>query len=254
MRSLNGERILVVGASSGIGRSVALQAAEAGASVVVAARRVEQLESIAAAGSRLTARPCDVRQAESCDQVVRGAVADLGGLDVLVYAAATVPLVKIEDTDAEVWQAVFETNVVGASLVCRAALPHLAATDGRAVIISASSVGRPLPGMGAYEVSKAALDELVRAWRSEHPEIGFSTVAVGPTLGTDVFGAWEPGLAGEMSRIWHERGYLIDNGPGTMSVEEAAGAVLAAITSEVDLRYVLALPAAANARQDGSTG
>lgn len=249
MRSLSGERILVVGASSGIGRSVAVQAAEEGARVVAAARRLEQLEEIAGDGSGIVARRCDVRDPAGCARVVADAVDDLGGLDVLVYAAATVPLARIAETDADTWRAVFETNVVGASLVCSAAVPHLSAAGGRVVVISASSVGRPLPGMGAYEVSKAALDELTRAWRGEHPEVGFASVAVGPTLGTDVYVGWEPALAKEMSALWHQRGYLVDNGPGTMTVDDCARAVLAAVASEVDLRYVLALPPAANARR-----
>ena len=135
------------------------------------------------------------------------------------------------------------TNVIGASLVARAALAPLRASGGRMVFISASSVGRPLPGMGAYETSKAALDELVRAWRGEHPEVGFCTVAVGNTLGTEVYQSWDPALLGELSVVWETRGYVRDNGPGAMAVDDCATAVLAAMTSPVDLRYVLANPA-----------
>ena len=87
--------------------------------------------------------------------------------------------------------------VVGASLVTRAALAPLTASKGRIVYLSATSVGRPLPGMGAYETSKAALDEMVRAWRGEHHEIGFCTVAIGNTLGTEVYQSWDPRLLGE---------------------------------------------------------
>jgi NAD(P)-dependent dehydrogenase (short-subunit alcohol dehydrogenase family) len=111
------------------------------------------------------------------------------------------------------------------------------------VYISATSVGRPLPGMGAYETSKAALDELVRAWRGEHPEIGFCNVAVGNTLGTEVYQSWDPQLLGELSSVWEARGYVHDNGPGAMSVADCATAVLTAMSSPVDLRYVVANPA-----------
>jgi NAD(P)-dependent dehydrogenase (short-subunit alcohol dehydrogenase family) len=175
--------------------------------------------------------------------VVRDAVARLGGLDIVVYGTAVDPLVRLVDTDAEEWRRVFETNVFGASLVCRAAVGPLTASHGRMVFISATSVGRPLPGMGAYETSKAALDELVRAWRGEHPEIGFCNVAVGNTLGTEVYQSWDPALLGELSRVWEARGYVHDNGPGAMSVADCATAVLAAMTSPVDLRYVVANPA-----------
>ena len=175
--------------------------------------------------------------------MVRESLDQLGGLDIVVYATAVDPLVKLVDTDAARWHDVLATNVIGASLVCRAALPHLRASKGRMVFISASSVGRPLPGMGAYETSKAALDELVRAWRGEHPEVGFSNVAVGNTLGTDVYASWDPALLAELGSVWAARGYVHDNGPGAMSVPEAASAVLVVMTSPVDLRYVLALPA-----------
>ena len=164
---------------------------------MLAARRADKLaEAAAEAGERATTVVCDVRQPEQCEGVVRDAVAQLGGLDVVVYATAVDPLVRLVDTDAERWRTVFETNVFGASLVTRAALAPLTESGGRMVFISASSVGRPLPGMGAYETSKAALDELVRAWRGEHPEIGFCNVAVGNTLGTEVYQSWDPRAAG----------------------------------------------------------
>ena len=190
---LQDARVLVVGASSGIGRAVAEQLVAGGARVVFAARRADKLADAAAAGRR-AGRYRGVRRAacpSTATRVVRDAVEQLGGLDVVVYATAIDPLVRLIDTDADRWHDVFATNVVGASLVCRAALAPLTDSHGRMVYISASSVGRPLPGMGAYETSKAALDELVRAWRGEHPEIGFCNVAVGNTLGTEVYESWD---------------------------------------------------------------
>jgi len=241
---LQGARVLVVGASSGIGREVAVQLAAAGSRVVVAARRGDRLaELVGELGGDAGSVVCDVRDAAQCAAVVEGAVAHLGGLDVVVYATAVDPLVRLVDTDLEQWRQVYETNVFGASLVTRAALSPLTESGGRMVYISATSVGRPLPGMGAYETSKAALDELVRAWRGEHPEIGFCNVAVGNTLGTEVHQAWDHDLLIELSPLWEARGYVHDNGPGAMSVPDCATAVIAAIASPVDLRYVVANPA-----------
>jgi len=245
---LRDARVLVVGASSGIGREVAVQLGARGARVVLAARRADRLaEAVAAVngggGGDAHSVVCDVRDPAQCDAVVAQAVEHLGGLDAVVYATAVDPLVKLVDTDLERWRQVYETNVFGASLVTRAALPHLTASGGRMVYISATSVGRPLPGMGAYETSKAALDELVRAWRGEHPEIGFCNVAVGNTLGTEVHQTWDRDLLVELSPVWEARGYVHDNGPGAMSVPDCATAVIAAITSPVDLRYVVANPA-----------
>jgi len=241
---LRGARVLVVGASSGIGREVAVQLGAGGARVVLAARRADRLAAaVDEVDGDASSVVCDVRDPAQCDAVVTTAVERLGGLDVVVYATAVDPLVRLVDTDLERWRQVYETNVFGASLVTRAALAPLTAAGGRMVFISATSVGRPLPGMGAYETSKAALDELVRAWRGEHPEIGFCNVAVGNTLGTEVYQSWDAELLAELSPVWESRGYVHDNGPGAMSVRDCATAVVAAITSPVDLRYVVANPA-----------
>jgi len=240
---LEGARILVVGASSGIGREVAVQLGAGGARVVLAARRADMLaEAVAEVGDGASSVVCNVRDPGQCDAVVAAAVERLGGLDAVVYATAVDPLVRLVDTDLERWRQVYETNVFGASLVTRAALAPLTTSGGRMVYISASSVGRPLPGMGAYETSKAALDELVRAWRGEHPEIGFCNVAVGNTLGTEVYQSWDGELLAELSPVWEARGYVHDNGPGAMTVRDCATAVIAAITSPVDLRSIVANP------------
>jgi NAD(P)-dependent dehydrogenase (short-subunit alcohol dehydrogenase family) len=240
---LEGARVLVVGASSGIGREVAVQLGAAGARVVVAARRADRLSDVVAEIPGSARVVCDVRDPEQCDAVVASALEHLGGLDAVVYATAVDPLVRLVDTDLERWRQVYETNVFGASLVTRAALAPLTESNGRMVYISATSVGRPLPGMGAYETSKAALDELVRAWRGEHPEIGFCNVAVGNTLGTEVHQTWDRDLLLELSPLWEARGYVFDNGPGAMSVPDCATAVIGAIASPIDLRYIVANPA-----------
>ena len=88
-----------------------------------------------------------------------------------MYTPAIGPLARLVDTDADTWRRVFDTNVTGAAIVTAAALPHLQATGGRAVYLSSVSASQtpPWPGLGAYAVSKAALDKLVEAWRVEHP-------------------------------------------------------------------------------------
>ena len=240
---LANRRVIFVGASSGIGAAAAVQAARAGARVVVSARRADRLAGVVEqCDGDAHAIVCDVREPASCDDLIARSVEYLGGIDAVVYATAIDPLVMLVDTDAARWHDVLATNVVGASLVCRAALPHLAASGGRYVFVSATSVGRPLPGMGAYETSKAAVEELARAWRGEHPEVGFSTVAVGNTLGTDVTASWDPALLGGLSATWAQRGYVHDNGPGAMSVDAAAAAVLSVLDADADVRFVLAAP------------
>jgi NAD(P)-dependent dehydrogenase (short-subunit alcohol dehydrogenase family) len=243
MSELDGSRVLIIGASSGIGRSLGLQAAAAGARVAFAARRRELVESAAdGAGNGSVGLVCDVRDAGSCAAAVEDAVAALGGLDALVYSTAIDLLVRIADADMETWADTFATNVFGAGLVTAAALPHLRAARGRAVYISASSVDRPLPGMGVYASSKAALETMVTAWQAEHPDVAFATARIGSALGTGVTDSWDRGLLADLSPRWAELGYVHDNGPGgPMTVDEAAAAVLAMLTSPVWLRTVTAV-------------
>jgi NAD(P)-dependent dehydrogenase (short-subunit alcohol dehydrogenase family) len=240
---LDGSRILIVGASSGIGRSLGLQAAALGAHVAFAARRRDLVESAAAeAGRGSVGLVCDVRDEGSCAAVVDGTVAALGGLDALVYSTAIDLLVRIADADLATWTDTFATNVFGAGLVTAAALPHLGASRGRAIYISASSVDRPLPGMGVYASSKAALETMVRAWQAEHPDLAFGTARIGSALGTGVTDSWDRDLLVELSPHWSRLGYVHDNGPGDpMTVDQAASAVLAMLTSPVWLRTVTAV-------------
>jgi NAD(P)-dependent dehydrogenase (short-subunit alcohol dehydrogenase family) len=240
--SLAGNRLLVVGASSGVGRAIGLAAAAAGASVAFAARRIELLKTaVDEAGTPSVAVVCDVTEPSSVVETVEEVVKVFGGLDTVVYATGVDPLIRIADVDADRWSALFATNVIGASLVVRAALPYLRAVNGRAAFISATSVGRPLPGMGAYATSKAALEELARAWRSEHPEVSFSSIAIGMTLGTGVTDTWDGDLLGELSTVWYERGHVFDNGPGYMQCDEVADTVVALLAAPTCLPFVSVL-------------
>jgi NAD(P)-dependent dehydrogenase (short-subunit alcohol dehydrogenase family) len=243
MERLAGKRILVVGASTGIGREAARLAVISGARVVFAARRQALLEAaVAEAGGGLVV-PCDVRDPSSCTEVVQASVEWLGGLDALVYSSAMVPFVRVADATPQLWADIMATNVTGASLVVQAAQPHLAATAGRVVLISASSTGRPVPGLGVYACTKAALEELVRVWRSEYSGIGFVSARVGSTLGTEVGKDSDPEVRQHMGERYVRGGYDLDNGPGTMTVTECASSVLMALTVPVCLREFTATAA-----------
>ena len=247
---LDGARVLVVGASSGIGRALGLQLARRGARVAFAARRAELVEAAAAqAGGGAIGVVCDVRDEDSCAGVVNTTVEAFGGLDVVVYATAIDVLVRIEAADHEDWADTFSTNVAGAARIVSASLGHLKAAKGRLVLVSASSVDRPLPGMGIYVASKAALEALARAYYSEHPDLCVSTVRVGSALGTEVTARWDKDLMMEVAGEWNDLGYTRDNGPGgPMTVEEAAGSILAVIESPICLREVTAVSDAAHPR------
>ena len=138
-----------------------------------------------------------------------------GGIDALVYSTGIGPLARLVDLDADTWRRAFDTNVVGAALVTAAAIPYLAESRGVAVYLSTVSASEtpPWPGLGAYAVSKAALDKLVEAWRAEHPAIGFTRVVAGDCTGgegpsqVEFNRGWAPELAGEVVPIWAARGW-----------------------------------------------
>jgi NAD(P)-dependent dehydrogenase (short-subunit alcohol dehydrogenase family) len=126
--------------------------------VALLARRRERIEAAAMeAGPGATAIECDVTDEASCRSAIAAAAEALGGIDNLIYTPGIGPLVRMVDTDADTWRRVFETNVTGASLVTAAAIPHLAASAGKAVYLSSDSGSHtpPWPGLGANGVSKA---------------------------------------------------------------------------------------------------
>ena len=205
---LAGRRVLVVGASSGIGRAVAAAAATAGARVAVAARRYDLLRELEREAHGVTvALHCDVRAPVACELVVKAAVQRLGGLDAVVFATGINRLARLEDTTLDLWRELFDTNVVGAALVTRAALDSLRQSRGRIAYLSSHSVAAPWPALGAYAASKAALDTMIAAWRTEEPSVCFTRVVVGPTI-TGMADGWEPDLATEMLDRWRDEGYL----------------------------------------------
>jgi len=202
---MGGTRVLVVGASSGVGKAIAQRFVKAGADVALSARRAENLtDAIAEAGGGI-AVPGDVRADGGAAALVDAAVEALGGIDLLLYATGVSPLRRLRDADRAQWTAVLETNLVGLHEVVQAALPHL--SPGAVVgVLSSDSVGTPRPGLVPYAASKAALEELMRGWRVEHPELRFTTIVIGPTFPTEFGSQFDPELMGELWGEWERLG------------------------------------------------
>lgn len=210
-------RVAVVGASAGLGRCIGMELAAKGARVAFLARRQERLEHAAKeAGNDAVAVVCDVTDAQSCQRAMSDVVDAFGGLDGLVYTTGMGILSPLAEVSGEQWAQLFATNVTGASLVTAAAASHLAATAGSAVFLSSlsASYSTPWPLLGAYAVTKAALDKLVEAWRIEHPEVGFTRLAVGDSFGgegdsqTEFNKNWDPAALDKAIRLWMERGEM----------------------------------------------
>ena len=210
-------KTVVIGASSGLGRCIGIGLAQRGDQVALLARRRERIQAAAQeAGAGAVAIECDVSNEASCRKAIADAADALGGIDNLIYTTGIGPLVRMVDTDAATWRRVLDTNVTGAALVTAAAIPHLTSSEGRAVYLSSTSanVTEPWPGLGAYSVSKAALERLVDAWRAEHPTIGFTTLIVGECRGgagdseTGFSNGWDPELAVKAHPLWLSRGCM----------------------------------------------
>jgi NAD(P)-dependent dehydrogenase (short-subunit alcohol dehydrogenase family) len=140
----------------------------------------------------------------------------------VVFTTAVSPLRRLADTDETDWQEILSTNLVGAHLLLRALAPRL--DDGTLVaFLSSDSVGTPRPGCVAYASSKAALEELIRGWRFEHPSLRFSCLAVGPTMPTEFGAQFDPDLLMEMFGVWTKLGMVHAD---VMETDAVAGVLL----------------------------
>jgi NAD(P)-dependent dehydrogenase (short-subunit alcohol dehydrogenase family) len=221
---LSGDRIVVVGASSGIGAASARAAVEAGARVAFVARRRGRLDDLIASldavdRDRAMAIACDVRDPSSVAAAMAAAVEGLGGLDAVLYAVGVNHLGLLEATTSEQWRVLFETNVVGASLVTSAVLPALrsaraAGRSPRVGFLSSHSVPAPWSGLVAYAATKAALETMVQGWRVEVPEVVFARIVIGPTM-TPMAEAWDPVLAAGFFDRWEREGNFVGVDPVT---------------------------------------
>ena len=183
---LTGKVTIVTGASRGIGAAIAHAFAQAGAQVVLASRKQEPLDAVAAeiraAGGTATAVAAHTGDDAAVEALVARAVDEYGGVDILVNNAATNPhygpVLTAEDTH---WDKTFDVNVKGYVRMVRACMAPMQARGGGAVINVASIAGiKPETGMGVYAVSKAGVLMLTQVLAVELAPANIRVNAVAP--------------------------------------------------------------------------
>lgn len=178
------ERVVIItGGGTGIGRATAIQFAGAGARVVIAGRRAAPLEETASVSDRIVPVPADLLLEADLERVIQTAIQRWGRIDVLVNNAGSFVQRPLAEIDQQTVAALFATNVLAPSLLSRAALPALKASQGSIVNISSTFGHKAAPTISHYAASKAALEHLTRCWALELApyRIRVNAVAPGPT-------------------------------------------------------------------------
>ncbi|HAY79156.1 MAG TPA: short-chain dehydrogenase [Planctomycetaceae bacterium] len=204
---------VITGGGRGIGRAIALAFAEQGASVAVAARTSEQIESVAAeirqTGQPASAHCCDVTDRASVEQTFATVAQEFQHIDIVVCnAGGGRERTYVGQDDPDAWQAVVEQNLLGTYHVCRAALPYLREAGGGAVINVGSGMGHQArPGNSSYHAAKAGVWMLTRCLAMEVWEDGVAVnelvpgpVATELTSGLLELGAPHPKIPSEWTK------------------------------------------------------
>jgi len=216
------ERVLITGASSGIGLATAIAYGRRGARVALLARGEDGLESAAAqagqAGAETFVLPADVADRQALGAAVDAAVEALGGLDVTVASAVAAAYGRFTDTDAEDFDRTVATTLTGTVNTTRAVLPALECSGGSMVLVGSIAARMPLPLFSAYATAKHGLRGFADALRVELAEqrsaVSLSLVSPGP-VDTPLW-----------SNLACQSGSLPASFPGSYRPEDVAAAII----------------------------
>jgi len=176
------KRVLVTGGSSGIGRAAVEVFAREGARVALEARHESALQEVARGlpTGRALAITADITREADAERALNEAVNRLGGLDVLVNAAGILKSGDISQTSLPLWDEMLNVNLRAVFHLMQLAVPHLKASRGNIVNVSSVTGLRAFPGVLAYCVSKAGVDQLTRCAALELAPFGVRVNAVNP--------------------------------------------------------------------------
>lgn len=186
-REFAGSRILITGASSGIGRALAVQLAQAGAKLALAARSKDKLDALASElsthGSEVVAIAADVTSEADRARIMEEVKARFGGLDVLVNNAGIASWAHFADSTEDILRQIMEVNFFAPTELIRLAIPMLTEGQQPAVVNVASMCGRrAMPGWSEYSASKYALCGLTEALRGELARFDIDILLIVPGL------------------------------------------------------------------------
>lgn len=176
--------LIVTGASSGIGKATAREAAARGYQLVLAARNTEKLEQLVASfgqqGVNAIGIPTDVSREEDCKQLIDAAVAHYGRIDVLINNAGISMRAVFADASLEVLKQLMETNFWGTVYCTKYALPYLLESKGSVAGVSSIAGYKGLPGRTGYSASKFAMQGFLEALRIENLKKGLHVLVACP--------------------------------------------------------------------------
>lgn len=176
--------VWITGGGSGLGEALAYRFAKQGAKVAISGRRVERLEhvidEIRAKGGFGLALPCDVTEEASVAAAVEQIVQTWGRLDVAIANAGFGVGGKVEELSADDWRRQFDTNVVGAAMTVKYALPELKKVGGYAALMGSVAGTVSVPGTVAYSASKYAVRALGQGLAMELVGTGVSCTTIQP--------------------------------------------------------------------------
>lgn len=211
--------VMVTGATSGIGRATALKFAESGASITAIGRdesALAELRRLLPNAERILLIRADVTNTDDLRDVVQQSIGQFGRLDVLVNAAGHISSGTIENTSIDAWDAMLNVNLRAVFQLTQLCAPHLIETQGNIINISSVTGLRSFPGVLAYCVSKAGVDQLTRCAALELAPKGVRVNAVNPgVVVTEIHkrgGMTDEAYAGflEHSRTTHPLGRVGD--------------------------------------------
>ena len=183
-KKFSGKVVVVTGATSGIGHACAIAFANEGAKIVCVGRKEEALQQVAEeirrAGAEALSVRADLSNEQEADHIIDEALKAFSGVDVLVNAAGFLTTGTIENTSQEAWDEMMNVNVRAVFRLMQRALPSLIDRRGNIVNVSSVTGLRSFPGVLAYCVSKAAVDQLTRCAALELAARGVRVNAVNP--------------------------------------------------------------------------